>query len=365
MLTRKIAEIVVKEASLRVNRNVNIMNRNGKIIATCDPSRLNHIHQGALKVIQSGEPLFIHYEVEDKLEGVKSGVNLPIVFHGETIGVIGVTGDPREISEIGELVKMMTELMITQEYATSQHEWKQTTKDMLLEQLLKKEPSYDDIDQLKRKLDCQFVPIFVTTIIQIEERSTSTSNQRLLEHLENAIGHKNGLLGVIHVNRLSVILTNVKETDKKIKTIYNVLKSLNIHFRMAYSLPFENLENFRESYLDCDLALNVTDTKNEVISFAQIEAKALVYRMNHQISQRFARRVLHNLDEANLKTLESFFNHNLHIQKAANELYVHRNTLIYRLNKITEQTGIDPRKFEGALSLQVAIWIHEHLDNLS
>ncbi|MFB4473827.1 CdaR family transcriptional regulator [Oceanobacillus caeni] len=361
MLTREMAETIVQEASLRVDRNVNIMNRNGKIIASCDPSRLNQIHAGALEVIKDGRTIIIY--PEDKLSGAKPGINLPIVFQEKIIGVIGITGDPKEISEIGELVKMMTELMINQKYLASQSEWKQTTKDMLLEQLLKKELSFHDIDRLIGKLDFEFIPTFVTVIIQIEERSSIVSNKTLIESLENACHPKRGFIGVIHVNQLCIILTNINEAEinKKVLTVYQVLKGLHIQFRLSYSLPFDKLKDFRESYLDCDLALKVSDRNKEIVSYAQLETKVLIHRLNQQLSKRFAKRILEKVNEENIKTLKAFLNHNLHIQKTAEELFIHRNTLIYRLNKISEQTGLDPRKFEDALSLQVAIWIYEQL----
>ncbi|MEK4803320.1 sugar diacid recognition domain-containing protein [Oceanobacillus sp. FSL K6-0118] len=361
MLTREMAETIVQEASLRVDRNVNIMNRNGKIIASCDPSRLNQIHAGALEVIKDGRTIIIY--PEDKLSGAKPGINLPIVFQEKIIGVIGITGDPKEISEIGELVKMMTELMINQKYIASQSEWKQTTKDMLLEQLLKKELSYHDIDRLIGKLDFEFIPTFVTVIIQIEERSSIVSNKTLIESLENACHPKRGFIGVIHVNKLCIAFTNISEAeiDKKILTVYQVLKGLHIQFRLSYSLPFDKLKDFRESYLDCDLALKVSDRNKEIVSYAQLETKVLIHRLNQQLSKRFAKRILEKVNEENIKTLKAFLNHNLHIQKTAEELFIHRNTLIYRLNKISEQTGLDPRKFEDALSLQIAIWIYEQL----
>lgn len=359
MLNRKIAETIVEEASLRVNRNVNIMNRNGLIIATCDESRLNQIHEGAIKVLQSNQPLYIYPKEGKEYAGVKPGVNLPIVFQEQMIGVIGITGNPDEISEISQLVKMMTELMIHQNHIQSQFEWKQRTHDMVFIQLLKKEFSSKDITRLTSGLDFEWTPEFRTLIVQLKDRSTS--NQTLVERLENTIGQNKGFIGFINVNRLCIILTDTARTDieKKIDAVYNVLTNLNLTFRLSYSLPFNKLEDFRASFLDCDLALSISDPQRDIISFENIEARALIYRLDQQTSERFAKRILKNLDEVNVKTLTTFFDHNLNIQKAADHLYVHRNTLIYRLNKIAERTGLDPRKFDHALSLQLALWIDQ------
>ena len=99
--------------------------------------------------------------------------------------------------------------------------------------------------------------------------------------------------------------------------------------------------------------------EKDFVSFEQIEAKALIYQLDQGLADRFSHRILKNFDDNKAKTLESFFQHDLNIQKTADNLYVHRNTLIYRLNKITEETGYDPRSFKDALILQVALWIFQ------
>ncbi|XKI10519.1 Transcriptional regulator [Sporosarcina sp. ANT_H38] len=359
MLTKEIANEIVKETSIRLHRNVNIMNTEGIIIATQDKSRIGSIHNGAIEVLKSGKTLTIHEDENNNWEGSQPGVNLPIVFLEQIIGVIGITGDPDEMGSVGELVKMTTELMIRQEFMDLQMEWKQRTKETIIEQLLKSDASVTSIDQSLSLLGLHLRPPFTTTVIQITKRSVP--NRTLVQKIEEIIGLKNGIVSFVNVNRIFITIFGIeeKESVEMIEDIYTLLKKQNVISRMAYSLPFSTLDTFSQSYKDCDITLKTSDPDSDIVSFAQIEAKALIYQVDERLAERFSHRVLNGFDENKARTLEAFFVNDLNIQKTANDLYVHRNTLIYRLNKIIEDTGYDPRKFKDALILQVALWLFQ------
>ncbi len=360
MLTKKIADEIVHETSIRLKRNINIMDIDGIIIAAKDSSRIGFIHEGAIEVLHSGNSLTIH-SIEDRDWKVSQpGVNLPIVFQEETIGVIGITGNPDEIHELGALVKMTTELMIKQEFIAKQLEWRQRTKEMIVEELLKKSPSYRNIQRGLNLLHFEFRPPYLIVMIQIKKRSIS--NQEVIQIIEKIVGKEFCFVSFTNANRLIITICGLQE-DVALQNVYLIhrkIKKKNILFKMAYSLPFHELQKFRQSYLDCELTLKISDDSQELISFTQIEVKSLIYQLDETLATRFLKRILqHDHYEITLETLKAFFNNSLNIQKAADSLFIHRNTLIYRLNKITNDTGYNPRSFNDALNLQVAMWILE------
>lgn len=365
MLTKKIANDIVLETSVRLHRNVNIMDIDGIIIAAIDTSRIGLIHEGAIEVLQSGNTLSIHPEEEKDWKVAQPGLNLPIVFQNETIGVIGITGNPDEMKDIGELVKMTTELMIKQEFIASQLEWKQRIKDMIVGELLKTSPSYSDIHRSLDLLQFDFQPPFLTIMLQIEARNIS--NHAFIQMIEEVIGKDKSIMSFTKVNRLVLTICGLAETDalQRVNRLYQRLQMTNIQFRMSYSLPFYEVKKFHQSYVDCELTLKISDKQKKLVSFSNIEVKSLIYQLNTTLAERFSNRVFQGINnEVTSKTLKSFFENHLNIQKAADALFVHRNTLIYRFNKITEETGYDPRNFEDALNLQVALWISEKLEGI-
>ncbi|TLS38420.1 CdaR family transcriptional regulator [Pseudalkalibacillus caeni] len=357
MLTRQIANVIVKETSIRLNRNVNIMNDKGVIIASRDASRIDHIHEGAVEVLRTGETLKISPTDDGKWRGSQPGLNLPISFQNRIVGVIGITGNPDEMEDLGGLVRMTTELMIKQEYIASQMEWKQRTKEMIIEELLKPSPSYEAINRGLSLIELTLNPPFLTLIIQMKERAIP--NHTLIQKIEQIIGQGNGIVGFININRLFVMLNGLTEsqTIKRVERIYYELKKIKLTFQLSFSTPFDSIEECNQSYKDCDLAFEISNSSQEIISFADIEAKALIYQISHPGAKRFSQRIMNDSLSSYVDTLEAFFENNLNIQQTSDALFIHRNTLIYRLNKVKEETGYDPRYFKDALTLRIAIWI--------
>ncbi|MDY0394100.1 CdaR family transcriptional regulator [Virgibacillus halophilus] len=358
MLTVKIADAIVEETSSRINRNVNIMDINGSIIATRDKNRIDTIHQGSLQVLKTGKPVIIHAAENEVWEGSQPGINLPIVFQEKIIGVIGITGDPQEMGDIGELVKMTTELMINQAFIASQHEWKQRMKEMITEQLLKKEPSYSDIERGLESLSFTLKPPF-TCLLLVHAADTS-AHQTLIQKLEGIFGADKAIVSYIRFNQIFIATTGFDSAQikERLEVISSTLKRQDISFQIAYSMPFSSLADFYQAYTDCKLALKICPPEQEIVSFAANETESLIYHVNETIGNRFASKILQHLDDTKINTLNSLFHYNLNIQHTADALFVHRNTLIYRLNKITRETGLDPRNFKDALALQIALWIH-------
>lgn len=357
-LTKTIADEIVKETSLRLHRNINIMNMEGVIIATQDKARIGSVHDGAISVLQSGKTLIVNADKSHDWEGTQPGVNLPIVFREEIIGVVGVTGDPKKMGAIGELVKMTAELMVKQAFMFSQIEWQQRTKTIIAEQLLKKEPSFTKINHDLRLLGLDLIPPFLIMIIDIAERNVT--NRTIVQTLEETIDKDRMMIAFITIDQVIITLYDleIKEYQQIVTNVHRILTNLSIVFRLAYSLPFYELKDFRQSYKDCEIALEISDPNKNFISFEQIEAKSLIHQVENRIADRFSQRVLNNLDDVKAKTLETFFLNNLNIQKTADALFVHRNTLIYRLHKIIEEIGYDPRNFQDALTMQIALWVY-------
>lgn len=359
MITKEIADAIVKETSLRLNRNVNIMNTEGIIIASKDENRLHKVHEGAVEVLKSGKELTIHSHQNQAWEGAQPGINLPIVFQEKIIGVIGITGNPNEMGDIAELVRMATELMIKQEFIASQLEWKQRTKEMIIEQLLRRTPSYDVINRGLSMLRAKLIPPFSAIVMQIDE--LTIPKQDFIQRVEKIFGETYVITGFISLNQIFIAATGLEEREllTNIQSLARLLKKLKMKFRLAYSLMFHELEQLNKAYSDCKLALRIGDPKTEIISFAQLEVRALLHQIDKSVGKRFSNRILQCVDKIKAETLKAFFANDLNIQKTADALFLHRNTLIYRINKIANETGYDPRRFNDALILQVALWIYE------
>lgn len=359
MITKEIGEMIVKEASTVLDLNVNIMNDKGVIVASGDPSRLNLIHEGALEVLRTQKPLKITKDNKKGLKGTLAGTNLPITFQNEIIGVIGITGNPKEIGNRGELVQMLTNLFVNQAFIISQAEWRQRTKEMIIEDLLMENQNKERIDRRLSLLDIDFKPPFVVSVIEIND--TPLSRTSLITIIDNVFEKKKVLTGFIHFNKL-IIITNEVDYDDVTLYLSEIVKKFEkqkIDMRLSYSSAIKEIQLIPYGYYECDIAMEISQPHIKIVSYIDVEPKALVYQIDSKLTEQFCDRILQKNIKNHIETLQTFFDCNFNLKETADKLYVHRNTLIYRLKKIREESGYDPQNFQDAFAIQLAIWMYK------
>ena len=106
--------------------NINIMNEYGEIIASGDKGRIGKINLGALEVLKNSKNMNYFNFIDNDKESSRPGINMPLIFNNELIGVVGVTGDPKEIKLIANVIKMTTEMLIEREIDIDKKILKQT-----------------------------------------------------------------------------------------------------------------------------------------------------------------------------------------------------------------------------------------------
>ncbi len=360
MLTEKIAQDIVRETMNRLNRNINIMDHTGTIIASGDPARVNQIHEGASDVIRTKAPLLITKDNQEQYKGARPGINLPIEFQDQIIGAIGITGHPEEILEFGELVKMITEMMINQSFLASQIEWKQRMKEMIFEELVKSDPNYDAVEQRLNLLNVKLTPPLQVSLIQLRENPLP--NQELIQKMEELLDVQHLLVGFLKVNRLFILTSATPEQviKRRLEAVGAYLQHVGIHYHIGMGAPVAEQTNIWRSRDEAKLALLLGNRSKGVTAYADIETIALVDRMDPEVKKKYVERVFAHLTPKYVETAEAFFANNLSITETAKALFIHRNTLLYRLAKIKELTGYDPQQFKEAVSLQLAVWIHQN-----
>jgi carbohydrate diacid regulator len=104
-------------------------------------------------------------------------------------------------------------------------------------------------------------------------------------------------------------------------------------------------------------ALSFTTQERWICSYHHLAPRFLLEHLPANVVTRYMNQHALGLSEDLAHTLQTFLNHNGNIQKTASALYLHKNTVIYRLKKIAQRTGKDPHLFHDALSLQLALWL--------
>ena len=131
------------------------------------------------------------------------------------------------------------------------------------------------------------------------------------------------------------------------------------------------LKDLAVSYKEAQSAINIGkmfDVERDVMSYENLGIGRLIYQLPTTLCELFLGEVfrkgsIEELDQEILFTIQKFFENNLNVSETSRQLYVHRNTLVYRLDKIQKITGLDLRIFDQAIIFKVAMMVNKYLQS--
>ena len=138
---------------------------------------------------------------------------------------------------------------------------------------------------------------------------------------------------------------------------------------VGYGNRVVNLQDLTKSYQEAKMAIEVGKifyADEETFSYGRLGIGRLIYQIPMSLCQMFIREIFGNeipnvFSEENLVTIQRFFENNLNISETARQLFVHRNTLVYRLERLEKEIGLDIRKFEDAMTFKIAMMVLSHM----
>ena len=354
LLSIKLAEQIVSQTEQRLNHNINVISTDGVILASKEKERIDSIHEGAVRVAQTGKVLTITEKDSKKMHNCKPGINLPIHFHDRIIGVIGITGNPDELREIANLVQLTTEMLVHQVLTESKREWQRKNGDFIFKALIDATPIGEEIKERIHKLPFAISGPFQICLIQQISKATYTT---LDLQLENILYRKTALFGQTNLNEYYIFLCGESVQHKA--SIISQLQKLQKKFEIAIAVSpvVTNFDELPYAYKSAEIALSFSSAQ-QIIDFQHIEMYTLFKHPSSNEVQKFAAKI-EALTPKLRDTLTSFFACSLQLNSCAEMLDIHRHTLKYRLNKIYELTGYDPHNFNDAFTLKLAIMLNE------
>jgi carbohydrate diacid regulator len=153
----------------------------------------------------------------------------------------------------------------------------------------------------------------------------------------------------------------------------NIADTLSTEFYTKVSIGIstvvDNIKDLARAYKEAQIALEVGkvfETEKNIINYENLGVGRLIYQLPTTLCDMFLQEVfkrgsLESLDRETLMTIQCFFENNLNVSETSRKLFVHRNTLVYRLEKIRKLTGLDLREFEHAITFKIALMVKKYL----
>lgn len=182
---------------------------------------------------------------------------------------------------------------------------------------------------------------------------------------------------VININETDIALVKEikpgiesKDLEKLAGSIVDTLSSeFYTHCVVGIGTDVEGIKDLARSFKEAQVALEVGkvfDTERSIVRYDNLGIARLIYQLPTTLCEMFLKEVfkkgsIESLDHETLFTIQRFFENNLNVSETSRKLFVHRNTLVYRLEKIKKITGLDLREFEDAIVFKVALMVKKYL----
>ncbi|GAW91958.1 CdaR family transcriptional regulator [Calderihabitans maritimus] len=381
-IDKDLAQQIVDQTIEVLGRNINIMDKNGIIIGSGDKKRINTFHEIAARVVKEGRTIEICPEEAGKFYGVKPGINMPIIFGDSIVGVVGITGDPNEIRNYGKIVKNMVELMLRQFFLMKEIEYKNDARNYFIRDLL--DENYKDIDSLVSRAQIYGFDLDVSrAVILIEIKNANENDLRNLEQsTEQMAGFftSEDVVTPLSANKL-VILKKQQEFFKpgadfswvyKIKELLG--NKLGAEVFIGIGNPYKGLEGIRSSYQEASLVLKVISKlkdfyENGVARVTDLGTDYVLPFIPPSVGWSIIKGLFGTMEKAKeifedhklARTFDYLMKSNLNVNQAAKRLFIHRNTLLYRLRVLEEKNGLNLQRCSDAFLFNFAYRLYRYL----
>lgn len=295
---------------------------------------------------------------------------LKILDEGELLYVLVARGMSDDVYMVGKVaVCQLQNLVIAYKERFDRNNFFQN---LLLDNLL-----LVDIYNRAKKLHIEVALSRIVYLIETKVEKDSIAMELLKGMFSSQAGDY-----ITSVDERSVILIKAMDKDASaeslqavadtIVTLLNTEALLNV--KVSYGTVVSELKDVSKSYKEAKMALDVGKifyAEKNVIAYSALGIGRLIYQLPVNLCKLFIEEIFGDnlpgeLDEETLNTLNKFFENNLNVSETSRQLFVHRNTLVYRIEKIQKTTGLDLRNFDEALTFKIALMVvnyMKYLDN--
>ena len=159
------------------------------------------------------------------------------------------------------------------------------------------------------------------------------------------------------------------DLKKTAEVILNLFRSDSSGVHISYGTVVNELKEVSKSYKEARMALDVGKIffeEQNIIAYSQLGIGRLIYQLPIPLCKMFIKEIFDgrspdDFDEEILTTINKFFENSLNVSETSRQLYIHRNTLVYRLDKLRKSTGLDLRVFEDAITFKIALMVVKYM----
>lgn len=374
MIAARLAQEIASETSGIIGYNVVITDRDGIVLGSGDESRVGSFHEASLEVVRTERPAAHSAEQARLLTGVRPGITLPVFLDGKVVGTVGLTGAPAQVRRFGLVVRHQTELLLREASLITSRLVREKAVTDLLQDITRHDPAIvatEAVAAAARELGFDLRLPRVALVVALEDMPAERVPVVLRTVHEN-FHDAQDVVGAIGRSHVAVLrrLRGPAGTDGLLAMARRASEALTeAHgpHRIGVGDRADGVIGLRDSFADALAATRIAARDGtptvRVAHIADYRLHQLLAETGVGARARFSGTVLGELlgrpDWDVLRaTLLTWTEQGFHLVRTAEALHVHRNTLVYRLQKIENILGRPLRDHRHAVAVYVACLAH-------
>lgn len=371
MIDVALAEKFVKRSANYTQYNINVMDEKGIIIASSSPDRVGSFHEVAWQIIKADRDV-VEVVSADNFQGGRTGINMALFLHRRKIGVLGITGDPEEIRDSARLLRMSLETMLEYEEQNRKHYRQQSLHTRFIDALLYQEEAdrEGELTAVSRQMGydphARRMPLLMAT-------DHPEDSEDLLDRMR-----RRGLLGpqdICAVTRSSEIILFRSFEGEHFSDYKYVLNELtdaisqdlagrDVSCRFYIGTLQEKYRHYRSAFGHCRWLERFSEGEKDTVSYFYdhvgdyMRSIAPAYELN-RIFESIATPLMDDKKASSVALVDALSRNNYNLNESSRELFIHKNTLIFRFNKIKDLYNINP--IQNTADREFLNWMTQYL----
>ena len=352
-IDRELAEQIVNTIKDVCDHDINFIAPSGIILASTDSSRVGTFHEIGQQAADSGSVLEV--TEDNNFSGTKQGINLPLYHNDYLLAVIGITGAPDKVRSYAYLAERITNLLIREQELNQYSRRQSDKKHFVIQSLIRNETDNQDyltscLHEFKIDLNTKKRIVLIRT----NKQNPITNRSVLEQKIQQMFAQAHVCLHTF--NYPGDFIALIEETDFE-KQNYIFKLFAKEHFDIldiAVGKP-TSLFQLHTSYQSAETALHsLTISSEHYVVFDDLTLELILSTVTPENQKEYLANTIAPLTEQELHLLEVYFSEEMSLATTSERLFLHKNTLQYKLNAIQRKCSLNPRKFQDAVLLYLA-----------
>lgn len=353
VISKVTAQQIVDTVSDVCSQNINFIDEKGMIIASTDKNRVGTYHEVGCRVVTEGKTIEV---TDDKsFRGTRKGINIPITYNGRIIAVIGISGEVEEVRKYAYLAQKITDILLKERELDALGTQKKNRLNYVIRCLVNREPLAERyLKDTLQENGLSEASVCRVVLVQLNSRY----NPNNLFMIQSAITQtfaqmQAGFYRYNYPNEYILIIE-----DHLLEQKMPLLRRLSENYRNVLEIGIGRtalVERCDQSFLCAKAALQCADEEKNLVCYDDLDYELLLADISKEIREQYSDKVLGGLTEEERELLKVYFAKEMSLQDTSKALFIHKNSLQYKLNRIAECSGYNPRKFTEAVVLYSAL----------